>query len=269
MSHARQPAWLRLLREPVLHFFAIGAALFVIHGLIAGNPRKISTTPALEAELVRRFQDLNGRAPNPAERDAALSQWQRDEALFREALRDHLDRDDPMVRSALVDKMHARAAFEVPKHDPSDAELEQWRQTHRSLYETPLRYDFEFVALPKSDPSARAQLDQFERAVLGGANPATLGHSVQGGNLTATEMNDRIEPELAERLPSLPLGAWQRLESAQHLILARVLHVTGGLPPLAELRAQLLVDWSFADKQRATDLILQRIIDRYQFERQK
>src|SRR3954464_10304736 len=85
---------LLLVREPVVHFFVIGALLFVAHGLIVGDPRKITVTPALEAELARRFQDQNGRAPSPAERQAALHQWQRDEALYREALREHLDRDD-------------------------------------------------------------------------------------------------------------------------------------------------------------------------------
>src|SRR5450432_629717 len=150
MLDSRRRVWVRLLREPMLHFFGIGALLFLAHHLLMGEPRTITISPALKAELTRRFQDLNGRKPGQAELQTELHKWERDEALFREALRDRLDRDDPAVRSALVDKMQARAAFEVPKREPTELELNGWLGSHRSLYETPIRYDFEFFAFPKA-----------------------------------------------------------------------------------------------------------------------
>src|SRR5450432_2097627 len=122
---------LRLLREPLLHFFIMGAFLFVAQRWVVGDPRTITVSPGLRAELRRRFQDLNGRKPEPAEFEKSLQQWERDEALFREALRERLDRDDPSVRAALVDKMHARAALEVPKREPTQAELDAWLAAHR------------------------------------------------------------------------------------------------------------------------------------------
>jgi PPIC-type PPIASE domain len=262
--HSRLPR--RLLREPLVHFFGVGALLFLVQHLLVGDPRTITVTPGLSAELTRRFQDLNGRKPNPAELATALQKWERDEALFREALREHLDRDDPSVRTALVDKMHALAAFEVPKREPTEAELQSWLGAHRSLYETPLRYDFEFVAFPKAEPAAAEHLEKFARATQEGANASTLGRSVIGGNLTTPEMKDRIPPELAERIPSLPLGQWQRLETKQSLLLARVNHVEGGLPSPEELRARLIADWSFATRQDAAERILQHTVDRYRIE---
>jgi hypothetical protein len=265
-SNRPRGAPLRVLREPLVHFFGIGALLFLVHHLLVGDPRTITVTPGLTAELTRRFQDLNGRKPNPAELATALQKWERDEALFREALRDRLERDDPSVRTALVDKMHALATFEAPKREPNEAELRSWLDAHRSLYETPLRYDFEFVAFPKAEPAATQQLDKFEAAIKQGANPSTLGRSIVGGNLTTTEMNGRIELELAERIPSMPLGPWQRFESKQSLILARVNHVEGGLPSLEELRPHLIADWSFATRQQAAERILQRTVDRYRIE---
>src|SRR6187399_2211156 len=90
-----------LSREPVVRFFGIGALLFLGHRWFVGDPRTITTTPAIEAELRRRFQGLNGREPGPWELEAAVHDWERDEALFREALHERLDRDDPMVRAVL------------------------------------------------------------------------------------------------------------------------------------------------------------------------
>jgi hypothetical protein len=264
------PAWRgassRLLGEPLVHFFGIGALLFLAHHWVVGDPRTITVTPGLKAELARRFQDLKGRTPDPTELASEVRKWERDEALFREALRDHLDRDDPGVRAALVDKMHARATFEVPKRQPTDTELSVWLTSHHNLYETPLRYEFEFLAFPKTEPGAQEQLDKFERAIKGGADAAKLGRPVIGGNLTATEMKERIEPELAERIPTLPENQWQRIETQRNLLLARVSHVEGGLPSLEELRPRLVADWTFATQREATERILQQTVDRYLIE---
>jgi hypothetical protein len=263
----KESVFLRLLREPLLHFFVIGGLLFLVHRRLVGDPRTIIVTPGLEAELARRFQDLNGRKPDVTELSTALHKWERDEALFREALRDHLDRDDPSVRTALVDKMHALANFEVPKREPTQADLDGWLAAHRGLYESPLRFDFEFVAFPKSDPTAAQRLDKFAHALDAGAAPRSLGQPIIGGNLAVPEMKDRIEPALAARIPSLPEGQWQRVEGQTSLLLARVNHVAGGLPGAEELRAQLIADWSFARQQEAAERILQQTADRYRIER--
>ena len=91
----------RLLREPTVHFFLLGALLFLLHHLIVGAPRTVAVTPGVRAEVARRFKDHNGRPPSDAEVEAALRDWKRDEALYREALRDGLDRDDATIRTVL------------------------------------------------------------------------------------------------------------------------------------------------------------------------
>jgi hypothetical protein len=162
--------------------------------------------------------------------------------------------------------MHARAAFEIPKREPSEAELAGWLSAHRSQYETPARYDFEFFAFPRSEPAARAELDKLERALQGGGNPTALGRPLIGATLSVADMKDRIEPELADRIPSLAPGQWQRVETPQSLIYARVKQVQGGLPSLDEVRSRVAADWSFATREQASARILQRTVDRYRFE---
>src|SRR3954462_1633659 len=120
----------RLLAEPVLHFFVLGVLLFAAHRVFVGAPRTVVVTPGVKAELSRRFQDANGGAPTGAELAADVHKWQIDEALYREALRDHLDRDDPGIRAILADKMRMRAAFELPKREPTAAELDAWLAAH-------------------------------------------------------------------------------------------------------------------------------------------
>lgn len=257
----------KLLREPVFHFFVAGAALFLAHRLLVGAPRTVVVTRAVRADLSRRFQDVNGRQPGPDELAAEIRKWARDEALSREALREHLDRDDPGIRTILADKMRLRASFEVPKREPTDAELDAWLAKHRDRYEMPARYDFEFVAFPRSDPRARDDLEAFERALQAGKPPASLGRPVIGGNLPAPELKDRLDSTLAARLVQLPPGGpWQRVETPQSFYLARLKAVGGGVPTRQQLGDRLVEDWQRATQEEATERILQKTLDRYRFE---
>ncbi|HTV23498.1 MAG TPA: peptidylprolyl isomerase [Polyangiaceae bacterium] len=259
----------RLRAEPLVHFFVLGALLFTLHRAVIGDPRTIVVTPGLKAELGRRFEDLRGRAPSAAELDAELRQWERDEAVFREALRQGLDRDEPAIRGALVAKMRAIAAAEASgatERAPTEDELQRWLASHRALYEMPARYDFEFVAFPRTTADAGAERERFERALHDGAAPATLGRPVLGGNMSLPDMQGRVAPELVERLPSFPLGEWQRVDAQHELLLARVKRLDGGLPSLDELRPRLVADWTQAAQQEAVERVLQRSVDRYHIE---
>ncbi|HET7540064.1 MAG TPA: hypothetical protein VFK05_09330, partial [Polyangiaceae bacterium] len=57
----------RLLREPTLHFFAIAAAALLVQHAIVGDAQTIELTPALKADLMRRYQDQMGRPARPEE----------------------------------------------------------------------------------------------------------------------------------------------------------------------------------------------------------
>jgi len=256
----------RILREPVVHFFILAALLFLVHHWVVGDPRTIAVTPGTRATLQRRFQDQTGRAPNAAEQEAAVRDWKRDEALYREALREQLDRDDPTVRAALIEKVHVRATLEAPKHEPSPADLEQWLAANRNLYEKPRRYTLDWVAFPKQTSAASEQREKFSRAVQAGADPRFQGPPIYGATLIADEVREKFGPGVAEAVAACPLRAWQPAESDSDLLLVRVNQVDGGLPGPAELRPRLVVDWSAAQQQKDVEQILGKIVGRYRFE---
>jgi hypothetical protein len=163
--------------------------------------------------------------------------------------------------------MRLRAAFELPQREPTDGELDAWLASHRDLYERPARHDFELVTFPKTEPRAREQLDDFERALRSGKAPASLGRPVIGGNLTAQDLKDRIEPEVAEEILKVAPGVgWKRLETRQSFVLFRLKGIEGALPTREELGVRLVDDWTRITRQQAVDRLLQRTIDRYHFE---
>ena len=147
----------RLLREPTLQFFAIAALLLVGHRLVVGNPRTIAISPALKADLLRRYHDQLNRAPTSAEADDFMASWKVEEALYREALREGIDCDDPSVRSLLIARMRERALLGTRIPEPTEADLRQYLEQHRDQFEAPLLYEHEYVVFPKGEPGAERE----------------------------------------------------------------------------------------------------------------
>lgn len=259
----------RALQQPVLHFFVLGALLFAVHHVVQGTPNAIVVTPGVKADLARRFQDDQGRPPTAAEAEAALRSWKLEEALFREALRQGLDRNDREVKSLLIEKLRAQALLEVPKRQPTEAELTRFLDTHRSLYETPQRYLLEWLAVDKTKAAARTELGELEARLKAGAEPNGLNRPVFGANLDRATARERLGEKLANDLTTLPPGQWRASESPTELLIFRVKSVSGGLPDPAELHGRLLVDCSAALQAEAATQALEKLAARYRFEEPK
>jgi len=258
----------RLFREPTIHFFILGGLLFLAHRLVIGDGRVIIVSAGLKADLERRLRDEIGRRPSPVEVTSALERWKRDEALYREALRQRLDREDATIRTVLADKLRARAVMEMPKREPTDAMLDAWLASHRQEYETPRRYDFESVAFPRTDPAAQELRAKYQRALAAGAHPSGLGRSILSGTLTSSDLKEKFGPALSESICGLPLGEWQTLESQDSLLLVRLRSIEGGLPDRDVLRPRLLSDWLASTQRQAVESMTEEAVRRYRFEEQ-
>lgn len=256
----------RLLREPLIHFFALGAILFAADHLTREDPHLILVSPGLKADLSRRFADQHGRGPTPKENDDALAAWKRDEALYREALRRGMDRNDAVVRSLLVDKMRAEAALDVSLPEPSDAELDHFLHAHRERYEIERRYDFQFLTFPKSKPKAEEELSKAKAALDGGARPSDLGRPLTGAKLASADLPGRVATELGAQIIRQSPGPWLRVEDENNLWLLRIRAISGGLPELKDVRERVLADFKAQAEEEATERKLQETADLYRFE---
>lgn len=258
----RPPLW----REPTVHFFLLAAALFLGHRLVMGDPRTIVITPALKADLLRRYHDQLNRAPTAAEAQAFLAAWKTDEALYREALRDGIDRDDPTVRSVLISKMRERVMLQTRLPEPTEADLRQYLDQHRDQFEAPRMYEHQYVEFPKSEPGARKKRSETLRRLTAGATPATLGLRSTAANVTRDRIEQAFGREVADQICRLPLGQWRELETADRLLLVEMIGVQGGLPPPAVLQAQLVAGWKGAQEEKAVAKAARAIAGRYRVE---
>lgn len=256
----------RLLREPTLHFFAIAAAALLAHRFIVGDPHTIELTPTLKADLVRRCRDQFGRPLTNPEAEACVAAWKADEVLYREALRQGLDREDPSVRNLLISALRDRLMQQTRLREPSEAELQQYLERHRADYEMPLLYEHEFVAFPKEGPSAARERAKYERLLKAGATPASLGLRSTAANVNRQRMEQEFGPEVAEKVGHLPMGQWQELETGDRLLLVKLIRIQGGLAAPAVLHQQLLAGFQAEATQKALEEATQVVARRYRFE---
>src|SRR5262245_23761353 len=99
----------RLLHEPLVHFFVLGAALFGLFALVrrpsVERHERITVTAGQVESLAGTFARTWQRPPTPLELDALIEDHVRDEVYAREASALGLDRDDVVVRRRLRQKM--------------------------------------------------------------------------------------------------------------------------------------------------------------------
>jgi hypothetical protein len=255
----------RLLREPTLHFFVVAAVVLFGQRLVAGHPRTIEITPALEADLLRRYQDQLSRPPTSAEAEAFMAGWKADEALYREALREGIDRDDTTVRSVLINKMRERMVLQTRMREPTEAELAGYLERHRDEFEAPLIYEHEYVVFAKQ-PGAAEERAKYQRQLATGATPASLGLRTTAANVNRERIEQEFGAEAAQKIRVLPPAQWTELEAGDRLLLVKLIRVHGGLPPRDELRPRLLAGWKGEVARKAIAEATRVIAESYRFE---
>src|SRR5262249_3917788 len=89
-SPSGQSALAKLLREPLLHFLLLGAALFVVFGLIGKvtSTEKIIISGEDVQKLIKGFEYDNKRSPTPKEVEKIIADEVRTEILSREAVKE-------------------------------------------------------------------------------------------------------------------------------------------------------------------------------------
>jgi peptidyl-prolyl cis-trans isomerase C len=132
----------------------------------------LRVTPADVTELERRFVAAMARPPTPAERDLAVARWGEEEMLVREARLRGLDRDDPVIRRHLADKMRDLLAGDAAVVPPDEAALRARYATAPERYARPARVTLRQLWVPADEGEAAAHA--LRGALEAGRDPADL-----------------------------------------------------------------------------------------------
>ena len=263
-----------LLREPLLHFFVLGVLLFLLYGLVQGpsGPAddEIIVDQARIESLVANFEKTWRRRPSDEELQNLVDAWVREEILYREGLAVGFDRNDPIIRRRVAQKMSFVADGMVPDK-PSDAELEQWLQDNLAEYQIPATYSLQQVYI---DPQRHADdLDSFLKETLEalqrGNDPESLGDS----SLLLAAVDAASSHDLArifgsvfvEGLAEIAPGEWSGpVESGYGLHFVKIsAHTPARSPQLDEVRAAVERDLLNARTSQINESFYAALRERY------
>jgi hypothetical protein len=133
---------MKLLREPLVHFLVIGAAIFVLYGFmgqqdVEEQERAITITAGEIGWLTNSWEKLWNRLPTAEERDGLIKQYLREMILYREAVAMGLDKDDTVIRRRLAQKLEFLTQDLISPQPPSEEELRTYFETHMDRYQPP------------------------------------------------------------------------------------------------------------------------------------
>ena len=265
------------LREPLLHFLLLGAALFVLFGWIGGptqaDATRIAITTGRIEQMTVTFQRTHQRLPNPGELDELIEDAIHEEVYYREALALGLDRDDTIVRRRLRQKLEFVTEEVAP--EPSDAELEAFLQKHPELFRTEQRYSLSQLYLDparhgeRANEGAQRWLEELRRRGGPNADPSGLGDAsllpAVVDKMGAGELSRLFGTEFERAMQKLPVGQWTGPVSSgvgQHLVLLRQRDVAR-TQSLAEVRDEARRQWSLAWRTEAAARYYAELRKRY------
>jgi hypothetical protein len=250
----------RILREPLLHFLLLGALLFAAYGLLnrglSDTSDDIVVSPEQVEALKVQFTRLWQRPAMPEELNGLIEGWIKEEIFYREGLAMGLDRNDPVVRRRVAQKLEFVADGQGPAA-PTAAELQAWLDAHRDRYRVAPRYSLRQVYF---DPLRRAQRVDTDIATAKAA--LQRGADARGDSTMLPARLDEAEEaevarqfgaEFADALANLPVGGWQGpVKSGFGLHLVEIRSRDEGRPAiLEEVRAAVERDLLHARAEEA------------------
>lgn len=239
----RPPRW---LREPLLHFVLIGAALFGLDQVVNGaadDNHTILVDAAVDREALKIFRDARGRDPNADELYALRRAWLDNEVLYREGLALQMDQGDKAIKDRVIFKALSmiNAGLKLPPLD--DAKLREWFEAQRAKYDQPARYDFQEAVL--AGDSSEAAAHAFATALNAGrAGDTRAGLRVFQGRPHANIVQS-YGAEFAAELEAAPAGLWRAMRHGDGWRVMRLESVSPAQPASFErLRGVVLQDWT-------------------------
>jgi hypothetical protein len=268
----------KVFHEPLVHFLALGAALFMLFGLAGGRSepesQKVFVTSGKIDQMITIYSRTWQRPPNAEELEGLIEDEIREQVLYREAMAMGLDKDDTIVRRRL------RQKFEFLMEDieavsvPTDRDLQDWIDKHPGKFSTEPKFSFLQVYLSVSrrgeDASVEAtnllaRLNNTDEKV----NASDLGDATLlpfEFPLSSTDVIAQVfGSQFAQQLQGLEPGRWSGpLRSSYGLNLVYVRERTDAkLRSLGEVRDEARREWIRARQKELAGTVYLNLRKKY------
>ena len=268
----------KFLREPLVHFIALGALVFVLFHFSAHRDEapdgKIVVTPGKIEQLVTGFSRTWHRPPTPQELDGLAEDYIREEVLYREALAMGLDKDDTIVRRRMRQKLEFLTGDASAIVAPTDQDLQSWLDQHPDKFRVEPEIAFSqvyFNSSRRGESASAAAAKALAQLNSAGKNiaPPELGDATMLPYELPLSRVDEVASvfgnEFAQQIAQLDPGRWAGpVQSSYGWHLVYVSERTEGRSrPLAEVRAAVQREWLEARRKEVVDSTYNKLRDKY------
>ena len=268
----------KLLREPLLHFFLLGAGIFLLFAFVGESdqdqPDKIVVNAGQIERLLEGWKKTRMRPPTMVELDGLIEDHIREEVYYRQALAMGLDRDDTIVRRRLRQKMEFLSQDLAAQVDPTESELQAYLEENGDSFRLEPRISFQHIYFNRDRRGAKAHTDAVDllarlRRAGGTIDTATLGDPLPLPNhyesLPERQVTNLFGRDFAAQLLSLEPGAWQGPVMSGyglHLVFIRE-RTEPKTPELAEVRDAVIREWREARRRATNEQLYQQLREHY------
>ena len=271
---------MKLLREPLLHFMFIGAAIYLLYGVFSepvpeADDKTIVVTAGEVEWMQTSWQKRWNRLPTAEEFDGLVQQYIKETVLYREALSMGLNQHDQVIRRRLAQKLEFLAKDLVALTPPTEEELQSYFDKHLDRYQEPALYTFTQVFI---DPDKRGDttLDDAEaiKAKLIAQGDAIEDPGALGDDLMLQDYYPQKDPleiqklfgsGFTESLLKLSPGQWHGpVLSGYGVHLVYISSISEPpAPEFAALRERVVQDWTMEKGEELNDKFYASLREQY------
>jgi hypothetical protein len=286
----------QFLKEPLLHFLVIGAALFAVYAWHNRNGNDAGAQQVRLADsdvrwLEETFAQERQRQPSEAELRGLVRDFIKETLFAREAQELGLDKDDIVVRRRLAQKMSFLLQDNAAAAAPGDDDLRRVYEAQRSpvqggqsqgsqadsgtrtLFTRP-RISFTQIFFSRDQRAdaaadARAALRELSQPDASATKAERGDHGAikaEFRNADERAVANQFGARFAARIFELAPGSWQGpIESSQGLHLVRVTAlVPAQLRPFEEVRDELVELWRAQSQRENEERAFVGLLKKYQ-----
>ena len=270
----------RLWREPLIHFFVLGLAVFGLNGFLEREPEVIVDDPYLvevssaEIEWMRTlFNKRMGREPTVQDLRGQVHQLIREQILSREAIAMGLDEGDIVVRRRLAQKMDFLFRDISEMVEPTEEDLRAYYNENRQKYTIPPQLTFTQIYFNGENKGAARANQALETLLEEKVKPNTVTEmgdptilSSDCMDCSEREIKNRFGKEFAEGIITLEPGSWKGPVKSAYGFHAVYIHNRQEeiLPSFQEVTEQIKTDWMASQREENTRKVYGEIRSQYQ-----
>lgn len=269
----------RFWREPLIHFFILGLAVFGLHAALDRKPEATVNDPYLvevssaDIEWMRTiFKKRMGRGPTVQDLRGQVSQLIREQILSREAVAMGIDEGDIVVRRRLAQKMEFLFKDLSAMTEPTEDDLRKYYFENRRKYEaspqvtfTQVYFSVENRGVEGAKQAAQALIkedgDPYRIPALGDASILSPGCT----QCSEIEIRNRFGADFAEAVQNLKPGLWNGPVKSAYGFHAIYIHERQEtkLAKFRDIIDRIKNDWVSAKREEYTRRVYGEIRSRY------